>query len=159
MNFYSCMGALVVDWDAFCRTLTVETLRLIGFRSIRAVSTIHAAETLLDEKDFDVVLVDWEMDCSSLLTRLRSNATLQHALLVAMSFETNPRLRLDAVREGADAVICKPFSKGLLLRTMNNLFDGPAGRRAKIVRLPVAQRQPAASSLNLSRYTRPRGAD
>jgi DNA-binding response OmpR family regulator len=159
MNFYSCMGALVVDWDSFCRTLTVETLRLIGFRSIRSVSTIHAAEALCDEKEFDVVLVDWEMDRASLSTRLRSEASLKHALIVAMSFETNPRLRLDAIQEGADAVICKPFSKDLLLRTMNNLFDGPAGRRAKVVRLPVVQRRPPTGPLNLSRYTRPGSMD
>ena len=140
MDIFRYLGVLVLDGDPLFCVLTEETLRLLGFRDIYTACRSAAGARIVEHHLPAIVLIDDDEDWEDVWTTL-ADPRHRSTVVVATSFDRGPRIRIDAIRRGADAFLAKPYSKAQLLRTLSYLLTGEAGRRCKIVPLRVYEQQ------------------
>jgi DNA-binding response OmpR family regulator len=107
--------ALVVDDDAALRLLCRVNLELEGF-AVREAATLAEAEAAIAAERPDVVLLDVHLggeQTHDLLARLRADGI--PVVLVTGSVD------IDDYRDGADAVLGKPFVPQTLVETARRL--------------------------------------
>lgn len=108
---------LVADDDAATRELVASTLRQSGYE----VETVHDGQEAVERAargGFDVVLLDAVMPRMSGVDACRTIKGVQgdDFVPVALVFaKTDTRSRIEAVKIGADAYVCKPFEQTELL--------------------------------------------
>jgi DNA-binding response OmpR family regulator len=111
--------ALVVDDDAALRLLCRVNLELSGF-TVREAATIREADAAIAAERPDVVLLDVHLGgerTHELRARLREDGI--PVALVTGSVE------IEEYRDGADAVLPKPFAPELLVETARRLARVP----------------------------------
>ena len=85
---------------------------------IRAVRSVDAALTALDEEAADLVIVDREaggLDAPGVIRALRADARLEEAWLLAITLAAQKRTADLALDAGADDYLHRPFSRAELL--------------------------------------------
>jgi PAS domain S-box-containing protein len=85
---------------------------------IRAVRSVDAALTALDEEPADLVIVDREaggLDAPGVIRALRADARLEEAWLLAITLAAQKRTADLALDAGADDYLHRPFSRAELL--------------------------------------------
>jgi len=108
---------LVADDDAATRDLIASTLRASGYEVETAVDG-HDAVQRFARGGLDVVLLDAVMprmsgmDACRTMKGLRGDDFVPIALVFA---KTDPKSRVEALKIGADAYVCKPFEQTELL--------------------------------------------
>lgn len=122
--------ALVVDDNALLvRTLT-DILRLAGW-AVTPANSGSAAVDQVQERDFDVVLMDIKMPGVNGVEAFRAMRAIRPDLrVVLMSAYTAPELIAEAEREGVARVMSKPVDPSSLLALLEH---GREGRRPVLV--------------------------
>jgi len=115
---------LVVDDDAFSRTLCSDILREGGF-AVRAVSSgAEALEVVENDEPVDIVITDLVMpdvDGLEVLERTRQHNTLVDVIVVTGHGSLDSAI--SALRKGAFDYIRKPVDEEDLLLTVNNCLE------------------------------------
>lgn len=108
---------LVADDDAATRDLIATTLRGSGYE-VETVNDGQEAIERVSHGGLDIVLLDAVMprvsgvDACRTIKGLRGNDLIPVALVFA---KTDPKSRIEALKIGADAYVCKPFEETELL--------------------------------------------
>jgi len=111
------MQALVVDDSSTMRKLLKSILLGAGFEVIEAKDGFEALACLQDGAS-DVVLLDWnmpEMSGVELLSQLRANHTYNQMRIMMVTTESEQEHIMQALHEGADEYVMKPFTKDAVL--------------------------------------------
>lgn len=106
------MRILVAEDEAFTRLLLFKTLTQFGF-SVEALEDGAAAFDMLSSKDGpSVAILDGYlpgMDGVDICRKLREIPDLPFRFLIMLTARDNPEFRIQALSQGADAYLAKPF--------------------------------------------------
>ncbi len=121
---------LIIDDEESMRILSKEILENYHYRAITAKDGREALTIYAElQSDIKVVITDMmmpEMDGPATIQAIRE--INQEVPIIAMSgLATDEQNIVGEVRENIQASIAKPFSAGILLRTINRVIQGGAG--------------------------------
>lgn len=114
------LSVLIVEDNAFMRKLMRSMLRQIPVGEICEFENGREALKLLNNKHFDVVLLDWVMPAFSgnqfleSLNRRRQKSKTPVPPVLIVTANASRQVVLEAAQRGADGVIAKPFSVAVL---------------------------------------------
>lgn len=106
------MNVLVIDEHVLCRDLIRTVLKNIGF-SVFSVDCGNDAIKFMNNRRVDVVLCDHRMPDMTgleLLKRVRQGSKNPNVPFMMLTGESAPELIREALINGADDYITKPFS-------------------------------------------------
>lgn len=123
------LRVLVADDHRIAASIVSEVLRAAGIRHVRAVEDGGVAFQVIREAPPDLALIDLAMpgDGLTLLRHIRRSKLSPDPSLpvIAMSGYTDRR-RIEALRDaGADEIISKPLSAGVLLSRVAAIIERP----------------------------------
>ena len=121
------MPVLVVEDSRTMAQIVRNLLMLIGFRDIDHVFDGASALTRLQEKNYGLVISDWNMQPMSgqvLLESVRADPALQRLPFIMVTAESNQANVMAAKDAGANQYIVKPFTGETLKRKIAAVF-GP----------------------------------
>jgi two-component system chemotaxis response regulator CheY len=107
------MPVLVVDDSRTMARLARNLLQLIGFSEVDDVFDGATALARLREKQYGLVLCDWNMqpmNGHALLKEIRSDPSLQRVPVIMVTAETTRENVMAAKEAGANGYIVKPFN-------------------------------------------------
>jgi two-component system chemotaxis response regulator CheY len=111
------MPVLVVDDSRTMARLARNLLQLIGFSEVDNVFDGATALARLREKQYGLVLCDWNMqpmNGHALLKEIRSDPGLQRVPVIMVTAETTRENVMAAKEAGANGYIVKPFNGATL---------------------------------------------
>lgn len=116
---------LVAEDDPMSRKLATHLLEKMGHKVCSAENGQQAL-TVLDERSFDVILMDVEMPCIDGLEatgtiRERESVTGRHIPIIAMTGHATEEDRLKCFRAGMDGYVCKPVNRPELSAAIRDL--------------------------------------
>src|SRR5215470_2763876 len=116
-------SALIVDDEASVRSVLVRTLSPQGFVCSTA-SNGEAALSLLDEREFDVVISDLQMPGISGLEFLKQcRAQHPHTVFLMITAEDDVQVGIEAMKRGAADYLVKPFHIQGLSRSIERALE------------------------------------
>ena len=107
------LKVLIVDDQQSMRGLTRHCLREIGVSQVTDAKSGEEALKVLSEKNFDLIISDWNMDGISgleLLTKIRGNPIIKKLPFIMATGERNKAQVKLAIDAGVNNYIVKPFS-------------------------------------------------
>ena len=138
------MKIVIVDDERELRSTVAEVLRDAGHQVIEAGDDSRAAQALIDQGDFDLVISDVRMpgiDGLSLFRRARTTAPSADFILMTAFGEIGQAVA--ALKEGAADYLTKPFDVDELLHQIARIESAHAMRRELAqARQALAQRPP-----------------
>jgi diguanylate cyclase (GGDEF)-like protein len=146
---------LVADDDATTRDLIASTLRASGYE-VEAVSDGQEAVERAARGTFDVVLLDAVMPKTSGVDACRTIKGVQGESFVPVALvfaKTDTKSRIEALKIGADAYVCKPFEQTELLVCVSSALrtkrahDRMRAAKAKLDKLRTFDELTGAASL------------
>lgn len=125
-------GVLIADHSPNMATLVAVMLRSIGRKDIREVYDAGRAMTELKRRQFDVIIVDDNlegMDGVAFTRRLRGDATCQNRFVpvIMMSAAPDAKRIADARDAGVTEFLRKPFAANHLQSRLANIEANPRG--------------------------------
>lgn len=109
------------------RKLEVLTLNKLGYENIIPVENgDEAVEILLENRDTDLIISDWNMpekDGYSLLTWLKNTETFKHIPFLMVTAQSDRQQVRKAVKAGVSGFIAKPFDADELNAKIEEIFD------------------------------------
>ena len=126
------MNILVVDDDRIARKAIAHSLREGGY-DVTTASDGQEAFELIQGRDFQIIVTDWEMPRLSgieLCRRIRAMDRQRYVYCIIVTSRDHPVDTISGFTEGADDYVTKPFNASELLMRVN------VGRR--IVQLETA---------------------
>ncbi len=111
------LPVLVVDDFRTTVRIVTNLLRQIGFEAVDEASNGEEALAKLGERQYGLVLSDWNMEPMSgyeLLQRVRANPAMAQTPFVMITAETTPENVVAAKSAGVDNYIVKPFTADTL---------------------------------------------
>ena len=124
------MQVLFVEDDPMNRRVVKDMLRVVGANMAEA----QDAETglrMIDETDYDIVLMDLRMPGMDGLTAIRhiraKMAPKSELPVIVVTADTAIDLRERCMAAGADDVILKPVAMGALLNAMGRMVAKSSG--------------------------------
>ena len=117
---------LVVDDDRDLAKLLALGLRLHGY-AVQVAANGREALTILEERSFDAILLDWNMPVMDGERFLEQHQlrTASGSLTPIVVITARPDAEQKARQLGAVAVVGKPFNFNELLRVLVPLLGGP----------------------------------
>lgn len=106
-----CLRVLVVDDEPLIRWSITETLGAAGHQVMEAEDAASALQAINEQRDLDLVLLDFRLPDSNdlgLLTKIRELAP-DTAVVMMTAFGT-PDVTAGALRLGVSQVLNKPFN-------------------------------------------------
>ena len=125
------MQALVIDDSRAMRAILGRILRNAGFEVLEAQHGLEGLERLRQSTRTDLVLVDWnmpEMDGLAFLKAVRLEGGLGDPRMMVVTTETEMGRMAEALAEGADEYVMKPFTQDAILRKLELLGLGAQAR-------------------------------
>jgi two-component system chemotaxis response regulator CheY len=116
------MNALVVDDSRAMRMILSRIVGSLGFTVTEAADGDEAIGRLERGEMFDVALVDWNMPRMTgleVVTKIRSNPAWNALRLVMVTTESEREAILQALAEGADEYVIKPFTPEALVQKLD----------------------------------------
>lgn len=113
----SDIAFLVVEDNQFVRRLIFEILNCFGAKKIVQASTAEEALNVMQAQSPDIIFSDWVMPGSGgiqLLRRLRGESAKRVPIII-ISGHATPDHVAEAMGEGADSYVVKPFSPKTLM--------------------------------------------
>lgn len=113
-------SALVIDSNATSRSVTVQNLRSFGFGTVRQASRMLDGRNLLEHRQFNLVVCDYNFDLESvsglaLLEELRRENLLPFSTVFMMiASEATYAQVAEAAESALDGYILKPYSANSL---------------------------------------------
>lgn len=108
------MKALIVDDSRTIRLTLGRMLREMGYETREAGNGRDALDALQASRDFDLLLVDWNMpvmDGYELLCALKEDGTFRDLRILMVTTETELTAVARALEAGASEYLMKPFSR------------------------------------------------
>jgi CheY-like chemotaxis protein len=129
---FSSFDFLVVEDNEFLCKLIGEILRSFGAGHVRVSRTVEDALARIAERAPDMVLCDWVMPGSGGLMLLRAlrrdnNGRYPPIPVIVVSGHATDDHVAQALGEGADSYIVKPFSARTLMQHMLKVIARPQG--------------------------------
>jgi two-component system chemotaxis response regulator CheY len=118
------MRALVVDDSSTMRAILKLTLRKEGLETLEASNGSEALDQLKRGGTVDVALVDWnmpEMNGFEFLCAVRQNHEYDSMRVVMVTTETEMAQVQNAISQGADEYIMKPFTREAVVEKLQLL--------------------------------------
>ena len=122
----SKIKVLVVDDSVVSRFVIARELALQKFQVIHAKNGQEALETLKEQPDIKMVLVDQQMptvDGCTFVAQAREIYAKDQLLIIGLSTSIDPRLSVKFLKAGANDFIAKPFNYEILLCRINQNLD------------------------------------
>lgn len=129
---FSGIRFLVIDDNRFIRKLTSEILNSFGAHSVLQAENVQDALYYVEHKSPDIILCDWMMypvDGLGFLKALRGKGITTPVILV--TGHATPDYVHQAIGEGADSYIVKPFTAFTLMEHLLKVIEATA-RRAMV---------------------------
>lgn len=121
---------LIVDDEAYIRRILSFKLGRAGFHTVEAPSA-EAAESVLEEHDVDLILLDVGLATSTngfdLAARLRRNARTERLPIILLTARGFAADVLRGREVGAAGYITKPFSTDEVVDRVRSIIDAHAG--------------------------------
>jgi CheY-like chemotaxis protein len=135
------LGVLLVDDNAFMRTIIRGMLNTLGVRSVvEAANGIEALE-IIGETPPDVILLDWEMPVLNgpeLVRIIRTSGKVSRSdvpIIMLTGHAEEARLKT-AVELGVNDFMCKPVSVNALRNRLTTLIAKPPRPARLVAQLP-----------------------
>lgn len=115
---------LVVDDSEYMRELVMQAVELIDLSSDSAVDGKDALEKLNGSSDYDLVITDInmpEMDGLTLIKEIKKKWT--DLPIIVLTTESEESTRKQAMLNGANAWITKPFEASAILNLIKELIE------------------------------------
>jgi len=115
------MNILIVDDYKAMLRIVRNLLGQLGFKNIEEASDGGAALTKLREKNFGLVISDWNMEPVTgleLLKEVRSDMRLRQTPFIMITAETKSEHVIAAKDAGVSNYIVKPFNAAMLKQKM-----------------------------------------
>ena len=126
------LKALVVEDDSANRLSLVSLLLKIGFTQIDEATTARQAEEAMQQKNYDIVFLDWNLPDSSgfsILEGCRSATRYDNCAFVIVSGETTDHYIIEALKAGATSYIVKPLIEESFIHHLNKVFTWLSRKR------------------------------
>ena len=137
---------LIVDDSRMIRRVLRSLVQGVGFKSIDEAPDGAEALELLRVIPYDLVLSDWNMPFVSgieLLRTIRHGSVRSDTPLVLFTGDVSAKRMVEALEEGANGFVAKPFAAGLvcekILRIVASLHPASEFAPARIPELEPAQ--------------------
>jgi two-component system phosphate regulon response regulator PhoB len=117
---------LIVEDDETYALLMKYNLEAQGHR-VDWVSRGDVVETLVTERDFDLIILDWKLPGRSgldLCRWLRGHASARRVPIIMATARTEADDRAAAISAGADIYLAKPFTMATLVERVRSLIKG-----------------------------------
>ena len=122
----SSIRVLVVDDVASMRNILSLMLNRIGFEAIEKAEDAEKAIQKLEQKEFGLVVSDWQMEGMTgleLLNKIRQKPVLQHIPIIFVTAHASDQNSAAAKSAGAQGYLIKPFRLDILQSTVKAAFD------------------------------------
>lgn len=119
------MKILVVDDSATMRRIIENNLKSSGYEDV--VQASNGLEALSSMAGVDLVLTDWNMpvmDGLSLVKEIRSNPAFSNVPIVMVTTEGAKEEVIEALKQGVNDYIVKPFTKVTLMEKVEKVING-----------------------------------
>lgn len=116
--------ALIIDDSRTTRAIIRKIVRDMGFETLEAGNGREALETLEQNSDVTIALVDWNMPVMTgieFVLETRKRSEFQHVHLVMVTTETEIPQMIRALEAGANEYVMKPFTKDILVEKLQLL--------------------------------------
>ena len=113
MSIHSQSHILLVDDSSTVRKVVRELLEQLGFKNIDEASDGEAALARVGEKEYALVIADWNMEPMNgkmLLERIRGDETHKRLRFIMMTGEPGIEKIIQANRARVSGFINKPFT-------------------------------------------------
>lgn len=97
-----------------------------NYNVLTARNGAEAYEMVKSQSNIDLIITDLkmpEMTGMELCRNIKQNPTFSHILVVILSANLTPEIKIESLKGGADAIIEKPFSMDFLLSRVENLIN------------------------------------
>lgn len=111
------MPILIVDDYKTMLRIVRNLLKQIGFENVDEATDGSAALTKLRDKDYQLIISDWNMEPMTglqLLREVRSDSKLQETPFIMITAESKPDNVSEAREAGVNNYIVKPFNADTL---------------------------------------------
>lgn len=121
---------LIVDDHALMRDLLATMLRSLGVTDLSLAPTVVEARRSLMDRDFDLLIVDYEMPNASGLELVRwarkdPASRFQEIPIIMVTAHTDPQRVTTARDAGVTEVLTKPLSAQKLMTRLISVVDQP----------------------------------
>jgi two-component system, chemotaxis family, chemotaxis protein CheY len=126
MTQFSQKSALVVEDDHVLRDTVSFMLRRMGFQHVDTAGDVETAFTLLQKREFDIVISDWNMDPLNgldLLVMIRGLSCFASLPVIMMTANMSEDYWVQAIKAGATDFLHKPFALKALHDTVALSLD------------------------------------
>jgi two-component system, chemotaxis family, chemotaxis protein CheY len=107
------MPILIVDDYKTMLRIVRNLLKQIGFENVDEATDGSAALTKLRDKDYQLIISDWNMEPMTglqLLKEVRNDSKLQTTPFIMITAESKPDNVIEARKAGVNNYIVKPFN-------------------------------------------------
>jgi len=120
---------LVVDDFATMRRVVRNLLTELGYKSLREAEDGAQAIAMLEQHEFDLLVLDWNMPGTpgiEVLRWVRGNEAKRDLPVLMVTAEAAREQILEAAELGVNAYILKPFTAGTLKKKLDYIFSRSA---------------------------------
>ena len=119
------LSILVVDDSATIRVVLTDMLRRLGYRDIEQAESGAGAIEKMKSKRYSLVISDWHMEGINgpdVLKAIGSQRTKESYRFIFMTADKSWGTRADALMNGGDAFLVKPFTPAVLKATIEKVL-------------------------------------
>jgi len=116
--------ALVIDDSRAMRTIIGGILKGIGFEIAEACNGKEGLERLCADAPPRLVLVDWnmpEMNGLEFVKAMRGRPEFNGTRIMMVTTETEMKRMADALEQGVDEYVMKPFTRDVILQKLEQM--------------------------------------
>jgi len=125
MDISTNLNILIVEDSDFMQKLFVKYLYEKGFYNITLAEDGNIALEKLEKNKIDLIISDWNMpnkDGLELLKEIRKNEKYKDTLFIMATAQGEKKKQIEAINEGANSHIAKPFNSDQLLESIEKAF-------------------------------------
>ncbi len=118
---------LIVDDSSTMRRIMKLTLSRIGYTNVEEAQNGAEGFSKAQAKQYDCVITDWnmpEMDGLEMAKKLRASPNYAKIPIMMVTTEGGKEEVLEALMQGVNSYIVKPFNEETLAGKMQSLFGG-----------------------------------
>ena len=147
---------LIIEDEAVTRATLASYLEAQGYEVVEA-ETAESAEDLLQTTEFDLLIIDVNLEGKSGLQITREQRANSNAGIILVTALSDDVDRIVGLEMGADDYVCKPFNRRELLARIKNLLHRTT--EARLLSRRIMRFEGFAFERQTRRLTNPDGVD
>ena len=119
------MRILVVDDQMTMRQINMDMLSSLGFKNLTEADDGTTALVLINQREFDLVVTDWNMPGMQgidLLKAIRAHETYSGLPVILVTAEAKRDQIIEAAQAGVNGYVIKPFNAAKLKETLDKVI-------------------------------------